>query len=271
MKVCFTINCMRNTNDFLAYDEFISKGYFQGCELFFPYNVSSEQRDLYTKEVEKLVNKHKDLELVLHLPHGGSNNNFINEDGSVNNETLNRMKDACLYASNFRVSKLTLHLGTAWPNMNRKLLLDKVLNQVKILADFALSFGMFLMIENMPRDTELGYGIKEMKYIMEYLEKDCKNTKFILDTGHCNVSCDKLDDYVIELHDYLYHMHIHDNNGKSDEHKPLHCGNIDFDSYFKTLSKYHYNELHCLEIIFNSPKELEQNYLDVNEYSNYYL
>ena len=45
MKKCFTINCMRTKADFIEYEKLINEGLFQGVELFFPYNVSLEQRE----------------------------------------------------------------------------------------------------------------------------------------------------------------------------------------------------------------------------------
>ena len=269
MKTCFTVNCMRSHDDFVSYNELIKAGMYQAVELFYPYNVSLNQALLYTKEVTNLVNNNPNLETVLHLPHGGKND-FINEDGSINNDTLKLMEDASTFASLFNVKKLTLHLGHAWGNMNRKDLLDKVLDQVKILCKFTEKYGMYVMIENMPGDNELGYGIKEMEYIMKYMKKDTKNIKFILDTGHANCSSDNLNDYVSSLHDDLYHIHISDNNGLRDEHKAMYLGNIDFPSFFKTLNKYHYHELHCLEIIFKNSNDLVRNYQDVMKCNRYY-
>lgn len=270
MRVCFTINCMRNHDDFVSYDKLIKDGLYQAVELFYPYNVNLNQALLYTKEVTQLVNNNKELETVLHLPHGGKND-FVNEDGSINEETFNLMINAIDYASLFHVKKLTLHLGHAWKDMNRKNLLDKVLNQVEKLCEYSSKYGMFVMIENMPRDTELGYGIEEMKYIMEYLSSKVNNIKFIFDTGHGNCSKDNINSYIDALHEYLFHLHISDNNGLADEHKAMGLGNIDFKSFFITLNKYKYKELHCLEILFKDSNDLINNYKNVNEFNKYYL
>ena len=78
MKVCFTINCMRTSDDFIGYDKLIKENKFQAIEIFYPYNVSLEQRKLYEDNLTKLLSDNK-LEVVLHLPHGGKNN-FINPD-----------------------------------------------------------------------------------------------------------------------------------------------------------------------------------------------
>lgn len=269
MKVCFTINCMRTKSDFVGYNELIKKGLFQGVEIFYPYNVSLEQRKLYEEELSKLLNDNN-LEVVLHLPHGG-NNNFINEDLTVNEEIVKRMQDAVEFGSKYNAHKFTLHLGSSFKGkVERSSILLNVIDEVKKLCNFAKKYDAYIMIENMPRDNELGYGVKEMEYILNTISKDCDNIKFILDTGHAHVSSDDDVRYIYDLHQYLYHMHFSDNNGLRDEHKGFHLGNIDFDSVFLALARKYYNELHCLEIIFNDYKELIKNQSDIMEYNKYY-
>lgn len=249
MKKCFTINAMRNHNDFLGFNELLDKGLFAGIEIFYPYNVSSEQRDFYEKELRNLINKHPLIEVVLHLPHGGDNN-LVNSDYSPNEIIIKRMKEAIVFGSSFGAKKFTLHLGSAYKEENASR--DKLINElVKVLQDLLMVAGKYdasLMIENMPKDNELGYSPDEILDIILRVNKN--NLKFIMDTGHAHVS--KFEkEYVQKLSSYLVHMHFSDNNGLKDEHKPIGDGNIDFVELFKNLHKVNYNELHCLEILFN--------------------
>ena len=50
------------------------------------------------------------------------------------------------------------------------------------------------------------------------------------------------------------HLHISDNNGLSDQHKPIGEGNIDYKKVFSYLKEY--KELYCLEIIYHTDKDL---------------
>ena len=269
MKKCFTINCMRKKEDFIGYDKIISEGLFQGVELFYPYNVDESQAKLYEEEVRKLLNKHQDIEVVLHLPHGGVNN-LVNKDGSKNNDIYERMIGAINFANKFNVHKLTLHLGSSFKDdgVSRAMLVDGVILVLKELCDYAKRYKMNVMIENMPRDSELGYSPDEILYIINNVGKD--NLKFIMDTGHAHVSSYELSLYVEKLKDYLYHMHFSDNHGISDEHKPIGEGNIDFKSLFIDLKKVKYNELHCLEILFNDYTDLIRYAKKIDEFDYLY-
>ena len=268
MKKCFTINCMRTPIDFIGYDKIIGEGVFSGVELFYPYNVSDEQKKIYEEETRKLLTKHK-LDVVLHLPHGGLNN-LVNPDYSQNEEIIKRMKDAITFASHFNTKKLTLHLGSAYSELkvSRTKLIDELIKVLSDLCDFAKAYNMYLMIENMPRETELGYAPDEILDIIKRVNKD--NLKFIMDTGHAHVSSYNELDYIDILHNYLYHMHFSDNHGVSDEHKPIGAGNIDFVSLFKKLNEYKYNNLHCLEILFNDYHDLINYANKIEEYNYLY-
>jgi len=50
----------------------------------------------------------------------------------------------------------------------------------------------------------------------------------LLDTGDVNVNGESITEYVIELGEKLTHIHIDDNDGRSDDHMPPGNGTINF-------------------------------------------
>jgi sugar phosphate isomerase/epimerase len=60
--------------------------------------------------------------------------------------------------------------------------------------------------------------------------------KICMDTGHLNV-CAKISppEWIRRLGTRLRHVHMHDNNGASDQHLPVGRGTLNFDEIFKTL------------------------------------
>ncbi len=263
MKKCFTINCMRNDADFDGYEEIIKQNIYQGVELFFPYNVSEEQRKLYNKRVDKLIESF-DVEVVLHLPHG-LNNDLIGENSQ---EVLQRMKDAITYASSKKAKKVTLHLGSYPLEMTRENAINEVIFPVTKLCEHAKKYDIQVMIENMPGIRELGYSPEEILYIIKRVNKE--NLKFILDTGHAHCSDYEITEYISLLDKYLYHMHFSDNSGARDEHKRVNSGTIDFVKVFKALNAIKYNQLHCMEVIFKEYTDLIEYAKDIDIYDKYY-
>lgn len=272
MKKCFTVNCMRTNEDFDGYEMLIRENIYQAVELFYPYNVSDVQRNLYTNRVNKLIKMANDeninLEVVLHLPHGPKNDLLGNQLDVLSNDVMNRMKKAIDYANLFNVKKLTLHLGSYKGYNTREEAINEVITLVQDLCDYAHKYNMFIMIENMPGYNELGYSPEEILYIIKRVNKD--NIKFILDTGHAHCSSYPLSEYVNLLNEYLYHMHFNDNNGERDEHKRVNSGTIDFKKLFEELNKIGYKELHCMEVLFKTYQDLIDYAKDIDIYDIFY-
>lgn len=244
IKKCFTINQNRTTEEFIEYNELLNKKVFSAIEIFFPYDKTEEEKETYINNVYML--QKNDIEVVLHLPHGYKNDLCTEVENDV---ILERFKKAIDFGKLFNVNKMTLHLGSAH-HKDRNKLIDKCIENVKLLADYA--YPSNIMIENMPQDNEMGYSPSEILTIIK--ESNRKNVKFILDFGHANVSEYSIYDYIDTLKDYLMHLHISDNNGLRDEHKPIGEGNIDYKNVFKKLNDY--KELYCLEIIYQTKNDL---------------
>jgi len=267
MRKSFTINCNRNIDDFNGYREIIRNNVYQGIEIFYPYNVSDEQREFYTSQLNILKEEFPNLEFVMHLPHGPKNSLTISDD-----VIMNRMFDAIKYSSNYNIKKLTLHLGSVDKGVDRDLYLKKDCSLIKNMVNLCLEakkYQMNVMIENMPGDNEFGYSPDEIFKVINIVNSLTKtnNVKFILDTGHANVSEFALKDYIYLLKDYLCHLHYNDNEGLRDEHKRIGLGNIDFFEFMKDLKEVNYQELHCMEVIFKDYHDLIDFSLDLDKYN----
>lgn len=251
MKKCFTANTTRTKEDFESYEKLIKNNIYQAIEIFYPYQLSEEKQNEYFENVKKIKDKY-DIEIVMHLPHGPSNNlcDFVGY-----REIIDRMKAGIDFTASFKTKKLTLHLGQVDKNIDRKKYIEHIILVLKELCEYAFKFNMNVMIENMPGDNELGYSPMEIREIIDKVDEE--NLKFILDTGHAHVSSYANEEYIEVLKDKLYHMHFSDNNGLRDEHKRIGLGNIDFVSIFKKLHEVGYDNLHCNEIIFKTADELE--------------
>lgn len=243
MKTCFTINQFRSNDEIKSYCLLFEKELANAIEIFYPIDRDKEGFNNYTNSINSLLKYN--IDVVMHLPHG-KKYDLCNLDKFE--ETFKIMIDAIDYSKNFLVNKFTLHLG--YVNGDRSVVLNHVINYLIRLCDYA--YPRYIMIENMPSSAEMGYSPEEILYIIKKVNKD--NIKFIMDTGHANVSEYEMDDYLNVLKDHLFHLHINDNNGLRDEHKRIGEGNIDFKNFFSKLSSY--QELYCLEILYNSYQDL---------------
>lgn len=254
IRKCFTINPMRTKADILSYEEHLIKtGVFSGCEIFYPYNVSSEQYQDYCEGVKSYM-KYDNFEIVCHLPHGRDNNiaSYHNLDN-----IMNRYYKAIDFASMFKVHKLTLHPGELDGTLSKEEAIKLSIENVKLLVKYATKYDMIIMIENLVGSNELCLTKEEMK---SYLENFNHQVFMTFDCGHCHASHTPnktpINEFVTYLSEYLTHIHLSDNHGLKDEHQILESGTIDFISYFKTLHNIGYKGLYSSEVLFNNYEDL---------------
>ncbi|MFA5543397.1 MAG: sugar phosphate isomerase/epimerase family protein [Bacilli bacterium] len=254
VKKAFTINQFRTAEEINSYKELLVNNIYQAIEIFYPYDRDDEAKMVYTNSIKSLLEYNP--EVVLHLPFGKNNNLLINEDGII----ISRIKDSIDYGKSLKAKKFTLHLGYATNNRS-----EDIMRIIEILKELTLyDKDIFIMIENMPSNNELGYSPKEIRYIIDAVGMD--NLKFILDTGHANVSQFTISDYLTLLKNDLYHVHLNDNKGFKDEHARIGSGNIDFKTFFK--ENINYKELYCSEIIYKDKEDLLQYALDIDNCLN---
>lgn len=252
MKKCFTIYHTRTTEEFSSFYRLLENNIYQAIEIVYPYQLDKINFDIYTRNVTKLITTYPNTEVVLHLPHGPNNDLCKLETREL---IIKRMKEAIQYANQFSVKKCPLHLGYVNNLNDRESLQHNIINVLKDLCSFADCYNINLMIENMPKSTELGYSPEEILSIIKKV--NLPNLKFIYDTGHAHVSDYEETSYIKILSQYLYHIHYSDNSGQSDEHKQIGLGTINFQAIFKALKEIDYQGLHCSEVIYKSVDDLE--------------
>lgn len=124
------------------------------------------------------------------------------------------------------------------------------------------------------------YETEKIKIVIENLVEespdiliklcDAINSDFFalcLDTGHMNVFSElSPSEWVKRMDKKLQYVHLHDNNGKNDEHLPVGKGNIDFDSFFNSI-KNRDDIIIALELDNSTPEEKMENLIEViNKY-----
>ena len=103
MRKCFTVIAQRPQEDILSFEEHLVKTKeFQGCEIFYPYNVSLEQRNMYSETIKRFT-KYDNFEIVLHMPYASDSNVALESD-----EVMQRLHDSIDFAHEYGVEKLTL-------------------------------------------------------------------------------------------------------------------------------------------------------------------
>ncbi|MBQ8293487.1 MAG: sugar phosphate isomerase/epimerase [Bacilli bacterium] len=268
MKKCFTITVLRSKEDIQkAYDLLVKTKIYQGCELFYPYDISDEVKDTYEEAIQKFVDE-ENFNVVLHLPYGAKNNIATKNNLDI---TMKRLKDAIDFAGKCKAKGVTLHPGEVDGSLSKDEALALSIENTKILAEHAKKYNIDIMVENLIGSNELCLTIQEMSYFQKMVNKD--NVGITLDCGHYHASGQTLEvpkDLVKYVHTFgnkIKHLHLHDNNGLRDEHKQMGLGTIDFVAYFDALKSVNFTGLYGSEVLFKDYSELLETSKKMDEFA----
>ncbi len=116
------------------------------------------------------------------------------------------------------------------------------------LADLASEYGINVAVENMFSTSEIWRMCDrpdDMLALIEEVNRD--NVCVCLDVGHAHIMGENLTDTCKRYGSLLKCVHIHDNDGKYDQHRlPMH-GNVNWDAFMAGLSAAGYNGDFTLE------------------------
>lgn len=217
MKVSFSSLALVNNPFDWAYD--LEDLGFSGWEV-----VSEGRQQLNEKTLSEIRNvvETTNLVLTLHLPFSDLNLGSLNHP--IWKETIRQMKKCLERASDF-VELAVVHpghlspLGMQLPDMAWQ----QSIEGLRAVCDFANEFGIKIGVENMVNMPHVfGKQPGEIVGMIESLERE--NAGLTLDVGHANTN-GNVPEFLENLGGVV-HVHLHDNNGKSDEHLALGKGNV---------------------------------------------
>ena len=116
---------------------------------------------------------------------------------------------------------------------------DVLYKSLDELKPYAQKYKVKIALENYENEDS-----KEIKKLFSKYDADFIGLCY--DSGHGNIGNGL--NTLEELKDRLISIHLHDNNGKADQHKLLFSGTIDWDHLAKTLASSSYKKCISMEV-----------------------
>jgi sugar phosphate isomerase/epimerase len=117
----------------------------------------------------------------------------------------------------------------AW-EANRRSLLE--------LSREARDLGIRVAVENMLGGYELFSGVKDGMRLLEDVKGE--NVGLCLDVGHANLG-EGMEPFLRDLSEEILHIHVHDNDGKTDSHLAVGRGSIRWEKFVGFLKNSGYD------------------------------
>lgn len=133
-----------------------------------------------------------------------------------------------------------------------------LVRSLKDLADYAPD--ILLGVENLVYPHEIYRSPEDMADLVTKVNRS--NVGVTVDAGHALISGHRGTDFISDLGDRVFHIHLHDNHGVWDEHLPLGEGVVDYVGLIQTLKKQEYMGVVNLEFTVTNPSDYEKYILE---------
>ncbi|MDP2944839.1 MAG: sugar phosphate isomerase/epimerase family protein [Atribacterota bacterium] len=203
----------------------------------------------YLDEMSKEFKKNEIEVISMHMPTNSVDISLIEEYDRV--WSVREVEKTALALLRLGGEILVVHPGSEIEDEKvRKARREKSEQSLEEILKFCEHWGIKIALENtLPGKT--GDSIPEILEIVRNFNS--KNLGICLDTGHCNITSSLYNhsgvvECLPEMKNYLCHLHIHDNFGKSDDHSQPFEGNIDWKGFIKSLKEVNYQGVFMFEL-----------------------
>jgi|Deesub1362A_J573_1020465.scaffolds.fasta_scaffold00016_194 sugar phosphate isomerase/epimerase len=176
------------------------------------------------------------LPIFIHAPFSDLNIASLNE--KIRQETLNQIYDAIEISRVLDALLINIHpgrispLGMFFPDKAR----ETQIESLKAILDYASNYNLTLCVENSP--NFYGSMFSSLDEIQSVLNEDGR-LFLTLDVGHAH-TCGDVIEYFRKLNTRIRHLHLHDNDGKSDMHMEIGKGTMNIKNLIPYFKKYEY-------------------------------
>jgi sugar phosphate isomerase/epimerase len=208
--------------------DFVQLGY--EAPLKWVGNITKDRR-------KRILDFAKRLGLKLYVHSVANGVNVASTNSGIRKESLNQIKEAIEFTYDVGSDLLTIHPG--WKDLYGHRYPDEAYALAVEghceLAKFAADYGVRIGIENMPAFW-LAFCVNpgEAQAMIQAVNQE--NTGLTLDVGHANLlGAEAIEEFITTINDKIFLIHIHDNEGKRDQHLVIGEGTIDFPQLFSLL------------------------------------
>jgi sugar phosphate isomerase/epimerase len=258
--------------------------YSQILDIYSKLGIKNVELGIYkdsTLDVTKLLKKYG-LNYIIHHYFPPPKEPFIvnlaSQDEQIRKKSIDQIKNSIDFCADFDINFYSFHAGfRVDPDINLRFDFNNIpeyedsfntfKKSVEKIVDYAERRSVKVAIENnVLSEYNLIDGQNKLLLMCElweferlFNEINSKNLGVLLDIGHLKVTSNLLkfdaNEFIYKLKDKIFAVHVHENNGRLDEHKCIREGDWSLDivnSYFKNKDIPIVLECKC-----NDKKELE--------------
>lgn len=222
-----------------------------GIELF-----GNNQDEDYTKELLEL-GKDSQRFLTYHEQIFDVEHSHPREEDSY---SLKQIRLAIEHCVALGIKDIVYHVNNIAINNKQQMIAETTRNLDNITSEAKVQ-GVNILVENVGVDTKQNKLLTESEFIDFCKERE---NSVLIDVGHANANNWDLEHVVHQLKHKIKFYHLHNNDGKHDDHNLLHEGTLDMDAFFEMYHQYTPNAHLTLEYNYDIGEQPENIQRDIN-------
>jgi len=212
---------------------------------YYEIQGSGEKIDLELEIIEKAkkITKKNNISLSLHAFHLP----ISSLTPEISEPALKTAKEEIVLANKIGAKQITIHSGHKDKPENETAVaknFEIFIKNFKELVKFGKKYRVRVGLENSTKNRAMCIEPRDFLNALNNI----KGLKITLDVGHANTTDINPIDYFKQFKDFIINIHIHDNDGSSDQHALIGEGNIDFKNFLKECKNSNYYGPFILEV-----------------------
>ena len=200
---------------------------------FFPLNLDD-------KKIELIKNKLSSCGIKPIVHSTIYDVNLASLNPTIREASVKTTLDCLQLAKRLGAEILVIHGGNLPSNYSLKFMEEAKSNLILSLEELiqvAEKEEITIGLENHAKGFNIGM-IKNVEEHLFFLKKiNSRFLKAVFDIGHANLYGVSIEDYARKIKDFLVEIHLHNNEGKKDNHWPLDQGNIDVEGFLELIDE----------------------------------
>ena len=239
MKIFYSELCLLGKNPIENVDRMVSAG-AENVEVM----LDGPGWDRFDIRMDPLAGelKKRDVAYSVHTPVWDAN--LTSENFFIREGVYRSLCQSIVFASKINAAHVVIHPGFCqYGAFSKDTAKKRSAEYLSRLVEFNRNYGARLLIENVGDPAHAVFTYEEY---VHFLDPFPKEVGYLVDLGHAHFNRWNLADLLGAVGDRLYAVHIHDNDGRHDQHRPIGEGTIDWDSVFSKIRKIGRNSLNLV-------------------------
>ncbi len=171
---------------------------------------------------------------------------YLHPNSNVRRRSLSQLKASIENAAQFSPLAYVFHPSTVPKGFSPNKLKVEHYHFLEEINDFANSLGLRVFVEN--NVPGMGHMLTTPEEFIEFYERTGSSLKMAFDVGHSNVGS-HVKRFLELLDCKIGVVHVHDNNGVSDNHKIIGSGNINWNYVISKLKASNFSGPYVIECV----------------------